>query len=193
MHLEPWAHWGGGACSTSHTDTVSEQRAPFHPNGHRQLQSDKVRRGEEHVNTVLSFCYTYIHNIRVFPVHSTEQWVLRVGFSKMPINKKKTNQTFFLLTTQTSRSLHMSLRCCSEYEHTAWLHTDPRCARRLDVPQAVPELGTFRLSLCETAREKCTLSKKTWQRITRETAHTKMWLRSVFRLLLKYYRGKHIS
>lgn len=40
MQVEPWAHRGGGLCSTSHTDTVSVQRAPFHPNGHWQLQTE---------------------------------------------------------------------------------------------------------------------------------------------------------
>lgn len=40
MQVEPWAHSGGGLCSTSHRDTVSVQRAPFHPNGHWQLQTE---------------------------------------------------------------------------------------------------------------------------------------------------------
>lgn len=40
--MEPRAHSGGGACSESHTDTVSVHSAPFHPNGHWQLSTGKV-------------------------------------------------------------------------------------------------------------------------------------------------------
>ncbi|TNN67230.1 hypothetical protein EYF80_022568 [Liparis tanakae] len=46
MQAAPWTHRGGGLCSTSHTDTVSEHRAPFHPNGHWQLQTHSQTRGK---------------------------------------------------------------------------------------------------------------------------------------------------
>lgn len=59
----------------------------------------------------------------------------------------------FLLTTQTSRSSHRSLRFGSERGHRGWRHTDPRCGQTQDAPA----LGTFRPFLYETACQKCTL------------------------------------
>jgi len=62
MQVEPWAHRGGGVCSTSHTDTVSEQSAPFHPNGHWQLQTDTGRLCEKLVNAVIPFAILVLCN-----------------------------------------------------------------------------------------------------------------------------------
>lgn len=133
MQVEPRAHRGGGLCSTSHTDVVSEQSAPFHPSGHWQLQTDTVRHCEKLGNTHFQ-CGIIINN---------------------------PNKTYPPLTRQMSQSLRMSLHSCSEHEHRVWHHTDPHCAQKLDAPQAAPVFGTFRLFSCETALQKCTLWQQT--------------------------------
>lgn len=133
MQVEPWAHRGGGLCSASHTDTVSEQSAPFHPNGHWQLRTQPHIVGLSDTPTP--------------PPPS--KGGMRTGLVQGEKNA-------FPLTTRMSRSPRTCPHDRSGRGGTGRRRTGPRCDRRMDVPA----LGTLRLSSRRTSRQKCTLGEE---------------------------------